>query len=214
MLSKRLTALVGMITGTVVADVGTDHAYLLCALADQQRLVKGYAMDIALGPLQSAKKNIDRKGYQQIELLLSDGLEHLPADVQTIVIAGMGRETIEVILSKHWERLSTVDQIIIQCNTQLPLFRKFLFSQGVTIMEEQWVHDKHDYQLISFHTKEKTHYSELEQYAGPILLKALPSAMINYYQHKYQVMMKWLPIRKPNQLEQKELALITEILKL
>jgi len=212
MLSKRLTTLVEMIHYGVVADVGTDHAWLLCELAHQERLTKGYAIDIAPGPLQQAQHNIQRFGYQQITLMLSDGLDQLPADTETLVIAGMGRETIEAILSKHWDKLTTVKEIIIQCNTQITKFREYLFHQGVTILDEQWVHDKHDYQLISFQTTKVSQYTPLEQYAGPVLIKTLPSAMIEYYQKRYQTLKKWLPKRQPNQQEQLELTMIETIL--
>ena len=62
-LSKRLSAAADMVrAGAVVADVGTDHAYVPIALCLSGRAVRAVASDINEGPLARARENIAARG--------------------------------------------------------------------------------------------------------------------------------------------------------
>ena len=51
-LSKRMKAVASMVTkGNVLADIGTDHAYVPIALIQQKKIPRAIAMDINKGPL-------------------------------------------------------------------------------------------------------------------------------------------------------------------
>ncbi len=92
-LSGRLQAVADMVTpGLVLADIGTDHAYIPIYLIEQEIIPRAIAMDVHEGPLLRAKTHIREHGLSdRIETRLSDGLAALrPGEAQSIVLAGMG----------------------------------------------------------------------------------------------------------------------------
>jgi len=213
MISKRLTALAAMIPDNeIVADIGCDHALLLCRLAEENRLKKGYAIDIAKGPLQQAKKNIEAGDHDNITVILADGLRTLPADTTMIVISGLGFHTIKRILETDWDRLKKLVAIIVQCNSEISEFRSFLSKQRVNITAEKWIKDRHDYQLIKFDLKKQREYRENESFFGPFLLKERPPEFLAYYRRLYQkLLLKYRFSDDP--LTKNKLTLIEENLK-
>ena len=56
--SKRLQAIVSLIEGHCLADIGCDHGYVIMEALQQKRIQKAYACDVAPGPLDNAKRNI------------------------------------------------------------------------------------------------------------------------------------------------------------
>ena len=85
--------------GTRLADIGTDHAYLPVWLVLEGRVASAIASDLRPGPLQRAKETAKTYGTE-IDCRLCNGLTCItPDEVDTIVIAGMGGETIAAILS-------------------------------------------------------------------------------------------------------------------
>ena len=213
MLSKRLSALASFIDkNEVIADIGSDHALLLCQLAKEKKLKKGYAIDIKEGPLKQAKRNIANEGLANVFTILADGLHGLPSDVTVIVIAGMGFKSIKRILEDNWPKLEKVKYVIVQCNTQMEKFRLFLAEKQVTIEDEQWVKDYKDYSFIKFSTIKKRSYSKSEIFFGPILLKEKPLEFINYYRLYYQKLLEFYKIRPTKDIKDR-LLLIEENLK-
>jgi tRNA (adenine22-N1)-methyltransferase len=75
-LTPRLFAIAKMVDiEDVVADIGTDHAYLPIYLAKDNKAKKIYACDINEKPLEVAKHNINSFDVKdKIELILSDGI--------------------------------------------------------------------------------------------------------------------------------------------
>ena len=101
-LDERLSLCAQMVRdGAAVADIGTDHAYLPVYLVECGKIHKAIAADVREGPLENAKGNISKNGFdQQIKTVLSDGLEKIsPDEADDIVIAGMGGELIIRIIS-------------------------------------------------------------------------------------------------------------------
>ena len=92
MLSVRLKAIADCVPeGTIVADIGTDHAFLPVELIASGKIKRAYACDIGTGPLEHARATVVEAGLQaQISLILTPGLEKVPQDAQVAVIAGMG----------------------------------------------------------------------------------------------------------------------------
>ena len=94
--SKRLQAIVDWIDGTILADIGCDHAYVAIEAIRQKKVIKAYACDIAQGPLNNAKKAIEELGLQdKIECVLMDGISGLSSEVDFVVIADKKRITKE-----------------------------------------------------------------------------------------------------------------------
>ena len=103
-LDSRLAAAAEFVGyGTVAADIGTDHGYLVCWLVDNGVCPKAYATDINEKPLESAKELIAQMGLgDKIETRLTDGLLGLPGEeIDEVLICVMGGETIIGILGAH-----------------------------------------------------------------------------------------------------------------
>ena len=142
-LSPRLRLCCGFIyPGDRVADVGTDHGYLGIWLLQQGIASHVIASDIGEGPLSAALANAKKFGYtDKMTFCLSDGVQNIPRDFDTLVCAGMGAETMISILSNGpWLRDSRY-RLVLQCQTKTHLLRRYLSENGWHITEESVVRD-------------------------------------------------------------------------
>ena len=180
MLSKRLKTIAEMIDNNkVVFDVGSDHALLPCFLIQHGLTQKAYAGEIAKGPLNNAKDNIERfRLNDKVIPVLSDGLMNAPDDVETVVISGMGFFTIEHILDNC--DINKYDSFIVQSNTDVDKLRAYLSDHNLTIIDEQIVYDGLFYQVIKFNSDFHDPYSETEIEYGPVLLKRRDDIFLEY----------------------------------
>ncbi|MBR5513011.1 MAG: Nif3-like dinuclear metal center hexameric protein [Ruminococcus sp.] len=138
MLDNRLKMCADMISGEgIVCDVGTDHALLAAHLITKGKCEKVIASDINEGPLESARKTVEKYGISgKIDLVLSDGLKNVNGEgVSDIVIAGMGGETIVKILSECQFDLNGI-RLILQPMTKAEILRKWLADYGYKIVSE------------------------------------------------------------------------------
>ncbi len=169
-LSKRLASIASNIDKEdKVVDIGCDHGYLSIYLKAVNGNKVVIATDINENALNMAKKNINKNSIL-IETRLGNGLDVIKHnEVDTIIISGMGGNTILNILKKN--KLKYIKKIVIQSNTDIPLIRKYINKLGYTIKNEQLIIDKNIYYIIITFTKGKHKYSKKELYFGPILLK-------------------------------------------
>ena len=165
-LSKRLASIASNIDKV---DIGCDHGYLSIYLKAVNGNKVVIATDINENALNMAKKNINKNSIL-IETRLGNGLDVIKHnEVDTIIISGMGCNTILNILKKN--KLKYIKKIVIQSNTDIPLIRKYINKLGYTIKNEQLIIDKNIYYIIITFTKGKHKYTKKELYFGPILLK-------------------------------------------
>lgn len=141
-LDPRLAACAEFIDeGSVVCDVGTDHAYLPVFLVENNICIRAVAADIGEGPLEAAKQHIKKYGLEgKISTVLSDGLEKVPKEgITHVVVAGMGGETICSVL----ENCSCVQDftLVLQPMTKAETVRRWLFEHGFKITAEKAVVD-------------------------------------------------------------------------
>jgi len=185
MLSNRLKAVYdAVVDSKVVADICTDHALLPIELIKNKKVEKAYASDIAEGPLEFANKNIKVEGLEdKIETILTDGMQGLPQDIDTIVMAGIGYYTVEEILENDIERLYNFKRIVVQVNKDTMLLRKWISDHHFTIIDETIVYDAMYYQVISFNTTYHRTYSQLETTLGPILMKKNEPLFLEYLEY-------------------------------
>lgn len=169
-LSKRLASIASNIDKEdKVVDIGCDHGYLSIYLKAVNGNKIVIATDINENALNMAKKNINKNSIL-IETRLGNGLDVIKHnEVDTIIISGMGGNTILNILKKN--KLKYIKKIVIQSNTDIPLIRKYINKLGYTIKNEQLIIDKNIYYIIITFTKGKHKYTKKELYFGPILLK-------------------------------------------
>lgn len=142
-LSDRLRACCNFIApGDRVADIGTDHGYLGIWLLQRGIARSVIAADIVPGPLSAARNNAEKFGItDQMEFYLSDGVQSIPRDFDTLVCAGMGSDTIISILSAASWMQDTKYRMILQCQSKVPLLRKYLSDNGWRITEETVLRD-------------------------------------------------------------------------
>ncbi len=141
-ISKRLAALAALVKqGNTVADIGCDHGYLPIYLIQQRHIPRAIAMDVRPGPLSRAEENIAAHGLlDYIEVRLSDGLDALrPKEAQTVVIAGMGGPLMERILSRGAAQLADVEELILQPQSEVEHFRRFLQGLPFVVVDEDMV---------------------------------------------------------------------------
>lgn len=172
-LSTRLKALADMVPECrVMADVGTDHGYLPIELVKRGTVNRAYAMDINKGPLSRAQANIDRAGEsEQIRTILSDGLEKLPDDTETVVIAGMGGILISRILEEGSDRLDSVSRLILSPHMDVEVFRRRVHKMGYKIDDEIMIEDQDKYYNIFSCTKGEECYTDIEYIYGKKLME-------------------------------------------
>jgi len=142
-LSPRLRACCNYIAlGDRVADVGTDHGYLGIWLLLEGRARSVIASDIVPGPLSAARRNAAKFGVsERMEFCLSDGVQSVPRDFDTLVCAGMGADTMIAILSAApWLR-SEKYRLVLQCQSKTPELRRWLSTEGWRIAEETVLRD-------------------------------------------------------------------------
>lgn len=147
-LSKRMQANADMVSrGGVVADIGCDHGYLPIYLLETGKKDGAIAMDVRSGPLHSAEENIKLAGLQdKITLRLSDGLEKLkPGEADTVIIAGMGGPLMECILTDGFMVAKQCKELILQPQSEIPEFRRFLMDMGFFMLDETCVFDEGKY---------------------------------------------------------------------
>ncbi len=170
-LDKRLSMVASLVRqGSRVADIGTDHAYLPVHLVQTGVAVSGIAADIGQGPLEAARHTVMAAGLQdKISLRLGDGLAPIdPDEVEDIVIAGMGGETMAAILdAAPWVKHAQY-QLVLQPMTRAEDLRRWLLRHGFTVITERLVQDgRHFYPVLAAtYTGALYAEDELPIYAG------------------------------------------------
>ena len=170
---------------SICLDVGCDHALLDIYLVHRKANIKTIASDIAQGPLEQAKKNIEREHLEDvIETRLGSGLETYTDEINTIIISGMGGRNIIGIFKDNIKKLNKVETLIISPNNYQEDVKRFLCKHGFYIQNEEFVKDKKFiYQIIIF-KKGKKKYSKKEYFFGPIFLEKKGPLFREYYERE------------------------------
>lgn len=138
-LGVRLSAVAARIRqGARVADIGTDHALLPVWLLQSGRCPSAVASDIGEGPAAAARRTVAGAGLETtISVRVGDGLSPvLPDEVDDVVIAGMGGETIaEILAAAPWVADARY-RLVLQPMSKPERLRTFLAENGFSIQEE------------------------------------------------------------------------------
>jgi tRNA (adenine22-N1)-methyltransferase len=117
--------------------------------------------------------------------LFSDGINDITRDVGTIVIAGMGGQTIVKILKAHPEKLISVQTIIIDAHSAVPLARKEICQMGFAIADEQIVkEDGIFYEIVKFIKADSAVIGDEDLEFGPILRREKSAVFKEKYQSR------------------------------
>lgn len=183
-ISKRLLCCASMVQpGSRVADIGTDHGYLGIYLLQSGAARHVIACDLRKDPLENARRNAKLFGVDgAMELRLSDGLEKiLPDEVDTVVMAGMGGDLIQKILSQcPWRKREGL-QFILQPQSAGNVLRRWLCEDGFEIQREEPVQDGHFlYTVMDIRQGEPAPLTPGTEYASPALLASGSPLVGNY----------------------------------
>lgn len=139
-LSPRLRLAADLVPqGARLADVGTDHAYLPACLLLEGKIPWAIASDLRQGPLDRARETARQYGCgDKMTFRLCNGLAGVrPGEVDAVVIAGMGGETIAQILeAAPWVWAEKLP-LILQPMSSLPELREWLGQHGYAIAQER-----------------------------------------------------------------------------
>ena len=133
--------------GGIVADVGCDHGYLSIWLVQTGTCAGALAMDVRKGPLGAAAEHVKECGLEgYIETRLSDGLQSMEAgEADTLVLAGMGGRLMSRILTEGQDKLKAFRELILQPQSELMEFRRFLRRMGLETVQEAAVAEEGKY---------------------------------------------------------------------
>jgi tRNA (adenine22-N1)-methyltransferase len=141
-LSNRLREIAALVPrGKIVADIGTDHALLPVYLIERGITNKVIATDINRGPFESARQAVKAKGLQDmIDVRRGNGLDVLfPGEVQAVIIAGMGGNTIRQVLADCPAEVGLFERLILQPMNDACDLRRWLLENGWCLIDEKLV---------------------------------------------------------------------------
>lgn len=142
LLSPRLARIAAyVLPGETVADVGTDHAYIPIWLLQTGVSARAFATDLRPGPLQNARRDAEKAGVAgALTLYLCDGLALCPPEeIDTVILAGMGGETMAGILdAAPWAKEK---RLILQPQTRTAELRRYLAQNGLAVLDAALVRD-------------------------------------------------------------------------
>lgn len=134
-----------------VADIGADHGLLELYLLAARQNVHIIAIENKSGPYKTLCKNL--RGFENVRLSLSDGLESIDRKTYTYVLAGMGGTNIKNILSAYPRKARHASKIIIDAHRDIDLARKTIVSYNYVIEKEKIVFEQDKFYVISVFKK-------------------------------------------------------------
>ncbi len=151
----------------ILADVGTDHGYIPVYMLETGLCERAYASDIREQPLARAAEIIRESGLSDsAETFLSNGILDIPEDYDTLVIAGMGGETIVSILEAKCPPKNA--KLVLQPMTEEQTLREYLYTHGYRITDETAVSEPgHVYTVISAENGITEKYTYRDVLASP-----------------------------------------------
>lgn len=144
LLSPRLRMALSMLSPCeCLADIGSDHGYLITTAVQTGLAKRGVAIEINQLPFEQTHKTIRLHALAAVvDVRLGDGLDPLKkGEADALCIAGMGGGTIKGILSNGLDRLESVTQLVLQPNVDAHILRDFLLKNEFEIVDEHLVAD-------------------------------------------------------------------------
>lgn len=206
-ISNRLKVIGDMVLDTPsfnIMDVGCDHALLDIYLYQNNDKLNILATDLNKNPLKSAKENIDKYDLtDKITIKESKGIVLLDKH-STVVIAGMGKDTIMGILKENKDKLELIDNLIVSSHSKVPELRRDINELNFKIIKEKVVYDDKKYYVVISYSKGKEKLTDRELLLGPSLLKSNDKEVLEYYRYlldKYTRINNKLPDSASNKEE-------------
>ena len=204
----------------IVADIGSDHAFLALSLLKSKNIGKIFNVEINKKPLNTSINNTKRYAKtKKVINVLNDGLRKWKYDkyFDYVVISGMGGNNIINII-KNIDKEIKIDNLILVPNNGNTLLRKFLSKQGWYFKYEQIILEhKYYYQLIHV-TKHKTvnclaAKNKNDYYFGVYNLKHQSANFSKMLKHRLQFIKNNPQAIKYNKNIKQEMELINDYFK-
>lgn len=190
-ISRRLDQVVQMIPNCdAVADIGTDHGYVLIALLKRNRIRRGIASDNKKKPLEKAMMNAREEGVtSQLDFRLGSGLETLSiGEVNGAVIAGMGGILIKELMTSAAEIVKSLDFLLLQPAQNPEILRKFLYENSFEVLDEEILREDrryYEYLLVRYEEDKKVTLKNRADYSvGDILYQKKHPLLDDYLKDK------------------------------
>ena len=186
MISKRLELVASFVPqGTILLDVGSDHAYLPIELVERGQIEGAIAGEVVEGPYQSAVKNVEAHGLKEkIQVRLANGLAAFEEtdQVSVITIAGMGGRLIARILEEGLYKLANVGRLILQPNNREDDLRIWLQDNGFQIVAESILEEAGKFYEILVVEVGQMKLSASDVRFGPFLSKEVSPVFVQKWQ--------------------------------
>lgn len=156
-----------------VADIGSDHGLLLVLLSNKKFKHNVLGVENKEGPFKNLENTVNKINKSNFKCIFSSGINDVTENYKTIVIAGMGFDTIKGIILENKRKLEYIEEFIIDCHTNQQLVRPLFYEFGYKIADETIVsEDGIYYDLIKFKKNyENITYNDIELKYGPINIK-------------------------------------------
>ena len=186
MISKRLELVASFVPqGSILLDVGSDHAYLPIELVEKGQIERAIAGEVVEGPYQSAVKNVEAHGLKEkIQVRLANGLAAFEEEdqVTVITIAGMGGRLIATILEEGLDKLSNIQRLILQPNNREDDLRIWLQEHGFRIVAESILEEAGKFYEILVVEAGQMKLSASDIRFGPFLSKEVSPVFVQKWQ--------------------------------
>ena len=186
MISKRLELVASFVPqGSILLDVGSDHAYLPIELVERGQIEAAIAGEVVEGPFQSAVKNVEAHGLKEkIQVRLANGLAAFEEEdqVTVITIAGMGGRLIATILEEGLDKLSNIQRLILQPNNREDDLRIWLQDHGFQIVAESILEEAGKFYEILVVEAGQMKLSASDVRFGPFLSKEVSPVFVQKWQ--------------------------------
>ena len=200
MISKRLEMVASFVPqGSILLDVGSDHAYLPIELVERGQIETAIAGEVVEGPFQSAIKNVESHGLKEkIQVRLANGLAAFEEEdqVSVITIAGMGGRLIATILEEGLDKLGNVQRLILQPNNREDDLRIWLQDNGFQIVAESILEEAGKFYEILVVEAGQMELSASDVRFGPFLSKEVSPVFVQKWQReaaKLEVALSQIP---------------------
>ena len=158
-MNSKLEVIASLVTTKSIIDIGCDHGYLDIYLT--KKGIKCLATDISDKAIKCAINNF-KKNNLDIDYMVTDGLNNIDIKKSdTIIISGMGTDTIINILNKK-----ITNDLIISSNNHLEKLRRYIVSMNYYIDKEIFIIENNKpYVIIKFKYGKKD-YSDYDYILG------------------------------------------------
>lgn len=165
----------------VVADIGANHGYLA---RDLSRLTSQpiYASELSQASVAHLRHAVEDT---RVTVYQADGLQHVPSNVNTVVLTGMGGRLIEKILSLT-PFPAHIDSLWLGPQSHEANLRHYVATHGWKIIEEVMVEEQDHFYVFLNLVRGEESLTDAQAYLGPRLMESLTPTFLRWVQVEYQ----------------------------